>query len=249
MSRQNVRMKEKVKIGILTWIDAFNYGTCLQAYALQRTIDRNIGESQIIDFRSSVRPKAKKMKKDQIIPFLESLLGKCMMSFLMWSHKREVDEKNRKYAQFRKDVVKKTEPYYSEEELSKYCADYDAYVCGSDQMWNVSARFEPNYFMAFVPCNKKIIAYAPSFGTRFINKAYEKQVSKLLMRFNSISVREKDGQKIVKELTGLEVPVVLDPTLLLTRNEWDSVSNEYTLNDEYMLVYLLSYNKEYPNPH
>jgi hypothetical protein len=99
---------------------------------------------------------------------------------------------------------------------------YKAFICGSDQIWDASAMYvNPVYYLQFCPKEKKI-AYAPSFGKDTIPKYNQNVIKKMLQKFDDISVREYQGSKIIKELINKDVPVVLDPTLLLNKESWES---------------------------
>ena len=119
---------------------------------------------------------------------------------------------------------------------------YDLILSGSDQIWNPKifpdGRFDPVFFGAF--SQRRRIAYAPSFGIPHIPEGMEEELRGYLKQFSHISVRERQGQRIVKDLTGQEVPVVLDPTLLLTRDQWSAMAAPPGLSGGYILCYCIS---------
>jgi ferredoxin len=116
------------------------------------------------------------------------------------------------------------------------------YLSGSDQIWNPKIfpdkRFDPVFFSAFTPGRK--IAYAPSFGVPYIPEELKGELRGYLDTFSHLSVRELRGREIVREVLGREVPEVLDPTLLLTREQWGALAAPSGGRDGYILVYCIS---------
>ena len=116
------------------------------------------------------------------------------------------------------------------------------YLTGSDQVWNSYFwDFSKIYLLDFVKDNEKKIAYAASFGMDSIKEEYKEDFRKNLSEFKSILLREEKGQKIIKELINKDVPVVLDPTLLLERNEWNKFGKkpENLKDGKYIFTYFL----------
>lgn len=149
---------------------------------------------------------------------------------------------NRKYIKFSKFFIESGE---IDRKISNY---YDAFMCGSDQIWNPNYYVEKNsYFLSFVEGKKKI-ALSASFGLETIDEPMERErIGKQLKTLNSISVREKSAQRIVKELSGRDSVHVIDPTLSLTQEEWMKIEKKpkHIEPKEYVLCYLLGhYEKE-----
>ena len=111
--------------------------------------------------------------------------------------------------------------YESWDALSSGCHDYRAVVVGSDQLWLPSNIAGDYYTLSFVPDDVKKIAYATSFGVSRIAKGQVEKAREYLSRIDYLSAREESGQKIIKDHTGRDVPLVCDPALLLTAKEWD----------------------------
>jgi hypothetical protein len=130
--------------------------------------------------------------------------------------------------------------------LFDHALNYDIFICGSDQIWNPNiTSLDPAYFLSFVPTDKKKIAYAASFGISDMPRGYQKILKKLLEGIEYISVREKEGKQIIKSLTGRDVDVVLDTTLLLNEEEWGVISEPCPSREEkrYVLCYYVQNNK------
>ena len=126
--------------------------------------------------------------------------------------------------------------------LYKDCPQYDVYMVGSDQVWNphTSSSIEP-YFLTFAPQEKKKIAYASSFGVSEIPESLNERFQKLLNGLNRISVREQSGVTLVEKLTDKKAYLVLDPTLLLDKTDWNKVMKQYpNMPQKYILIYQLS---------
>lgn len=129
--------------------------------------------------------------------------------------------------------------YRSVDELYRNCKGYDVYIVGSDQVWNpgTGMNIEP-YFLTFAPEGKRKISYASSFGVTSIAPAYKAKFRELLNNLDQISVRESAGVNIVKEVANKHAELVLDPTLLLNKAEWNTCGSGINLNEgKYVLVY------------
>lgn len=240
-----------MNICIVTWYKSLNYGTCLQAYGLYHFLEKCGYNCLILDnckYFSIYNP------KDWNI-ILEKLIKKWKLKAIYKTEKNKGDLLQKKYNyEFNKrdklinDFVNgvyilanlKTKSDYKN--LVKKC---DVFITGSDQIWNPS-HFSREYLLNFVPQNKKKIAYSSSFGVKDINGYYYTKIyKKFLSRFNYIGVREKDGVNIVKKLTNKEARVVLDPTMLLEKEEWQEliekavISNIMKENKDYILCYFV----------
>ncbi len=229
-----------MKLGIMTWFHYRNYGTALQVTALSEAL-KNIGvEPYVIDY----------------IPcsFFRSLPDYSLTGIFRKLQKKKSsngqfylnEEKEQFFETFIEKHVKftgKCENLSDLENLNRY---YDGFVCGSDQIWSPLV-FNPHFFLDFVKDGNKKIAYAPSFGTESIDDIYVKNKTKeLLVDFNHLSVREETGKKIIEDLTAKKADVVSDPTLLLTKHQWETLL-DLKINSEkpYMFVYMLGQNEEH----
>lgn len=228
-----------MKIGISTIIDFDNYGNRLQNYACQQviksfglqveTLPRVIYHSNKNKLKSLVLKGLKKIKnnlnppKEDIKTLNQLLREKYFMEF------------TDKYINSSSHYVK---DYYQLKKLSK---KYDFVITGSDQVWNYN--FRPNLnidFLKFISPNKRI-SYAASFGVSQIPEKYKKKYREYLNEMKCLSVREYAGQKIIKDLTGRDVEVLIDPTMMLNKDEWLQVASkpECTPKKKYLLTYVL----------
>lgn len=227
-----------MKVGIITYHAAHNYGSNLQAYALQKIVS-NIGfDCEIINFRTL-------RQKDQYTPFTKRKGMKYLIKNAYFA--LNYGWRKQKYVLFEKFIsqylVKSKEEYSTLAELEQYPFNYDYYISGSDQIWNtVPNDFDMAYYLPFVKTGKRI-AYAPSFG-QIGNISHIEEIKTCLLKYDAISVREENGVRIVKELTGIEPPVVLDPTLLLPKEEWEKLIGSSLIQHRYIFFYTLFATKE-----
>ncbi len=225
-----------MKIGILTMHRVKNYGSALQAYALQQILFMLGKENEIIDY---VYPNERHIK----IPFLRKIifLLKCRMYWLIrGKEKHEID----KYDIFIDKYLKISKKQFRSPISLKYCCSkYDIYMTGSDQVWNNRwLNGDNSFFFPFINGKKKIkVSYAASFGSIITS---DKNISKWINQiidYKNISVREKNGETLIKKYIDRDAEVVLDPTLLLSKNEWLKNFGNNNYKENYILVYILSY--------
>lgn len=233
------------KVGILTSAQSFgdNYGAVLQAYALQ-TVLKSMGyEPNIIKYKVDgeyVEQKAPiwKRLKTTIFNKDRSIYAKIMLVV----NKLTGKSVNGVFSGFVKNYLSfYNESFIGFDELKKNPPDHSYFITGSDQVWNPvihGDKNDPGYFLDFVPQGSKRIAYAPSMGVDKIPEECEESLGGFLEKFDSLSIREKSGADIIKKCCGIDVPVMLDPTLLLSEKEWDEIAKkqEY-LPDKYIFCY------------
>lgn len=232
--------------GLMTcYVD--NYGACLQAYALQSAIEKAGNSCRIIQYTPYVdlrrltnfveKPESLELRITRAIRHPIQLVKR--KRFSKKSHLRDS-----RFSAFRNCYLKFDEHLYSSwDELKTNVPQYDNFVCGSDQIWNPVIHGNHNvgpYFLDFVPEGKKRIAYAPSIGIQVVPDECKSQMSEFLCTFDTLSVREKRGAELIKEITGLDAPVVLDPTLLFDGNWWSQVCSPVEIKKPYILCYLFN---------
>lgn len=241
-------MGERIKIGIVTIVKVNNYGAELQAFALQNKIN-NLGFSaEIIDFlyykhdkfifTHMAKPFVKLGFKRQVKEIVNPIFYK--IKSLPFIKSKRV--RNEKFSQFHKKNTRFSYvTYHSIDELYKGEFGYDIFMVGSDQVWNpyTNVSLKP-YFLTFVKDGHKKISYASSFGVSSIPAEAQVNYRECLNNLDQISVREADGVKLVKELTGRDATHVLDPTLLLDRVEWEKVAIKPNKSKPYLLLYVLT---------
>lgn len=234
-----------MRIGILTRRAGYNHGSSLQAYAMARFIS-NLGFlCNIIDyneyaphFRWKIRPAIENLMW-AILRRMPSIAKRVCNSRYQHLCIRNIQQK--KFRTFEQQFMPLTkERCSSSGALCRISKQFEAIVCGSDQIWN-PAFFDPAFFLEFVPPNSKIlkIAYAPSIG--ITNKALiPKREIDLLKRFDAISCREKEGAQLLRHIADKPVSMVLDPTLMVSVDDWKSLCSPIATNEKgYILVYFL----------
>lgn len=242
----------KGKVGIVSCYFKHNYGSMLQAYATQKVLDdMNIDNETInIDKNIDFKNGKKKYYLGQIFnfPFIKSKFGMVKLKLYKKINKelgRNISIRDKKYKSFIKEF-KLTRPYETYEELNNKSKEYSSVIVGSDQLWlpvNVIADY---YTLNWVDDNTNKIAYATSFGVSIIPNKYKDKYKEFLNKINYISVREQVGKSIVKEITNKNIPVVCDPTLLISKDEWNELaSKRRVVKDKYILCYFLGKNIEH----
>ncbi|MFC6860085.1 polysaccharide pyruvyl transferase family protein [Zunongwangia atlantica] len=243
------------KIGIVTISRTNNYGAELQAYALQRKL-RDLGyDAELIDYLYYKHKNHKPTNLSQ--PVLKLDTKSKLKNFLMYRVVSPLIEgssvfsaaiKNRKKNFYRFHANGNTsyskDQYRSYEELYKARLEYDIYMVGSDQVWNpgTGTSLSP-YFLDFAPKDKLKVTYASSFGVSQIPESLHAKYRDFFNNLDVIGVREKQGVALVEQLSGKRAQQVLDPTLLLSKDDWSRVINEDNSDSfpkgDYVLIYKL----------
>lgn len=236
-------MTTNIKVDILTFHASHNFGSVMQAYALQRYILSKGYDCKIVNYR----PKSQK-DKYSVFPLHNGLIP-LVRFFLQISHLPEKIRYYRKYETFISSHLLLTKEVNKKSELN-YLEQYDILISGSDQIWAYSIPefltskedIRSVYYWAFADGYK--ISYASSTGSA---SPKDLMLYKEFMKdFSSISTRENSGKRIVEELTGKNVEVVLDPTYLLSTNDWRKFSDSIprVCKDDYILIYTLQGRKK-----
>jgi len=217
-----------MRIGILTIHAAFNYGAMLQAYALQTVLNKLGHDVHIIDYYPKNVERENFMREFSSNP-------KQIVKYIYARINPNVQKKIKRFNEFR-NQMKTTIRYMDKTELYRNPPEFDVYMVGSDQVWNLERGFDSFWFLNFIK-DKRKISYASSFGTSTISDEYDELLKKYLTGFHAISTRELDGVNIIKSATGLEATQVLDPTFLLNADEWISISSSTIIKGDYILCY------------
>jgi hypothetical protein len=230
-------MKCEKTIGLVTFHESDNYGTCLQAFALQRSIEKLGYKVEILQYQ---RKHLQQPSKVSLVARIKALLA-AFPGLLIFSYplvkKRSIRKKN-SFRKFRNEnLIYSSTKYDSFEELKYANSDYDAFVCGSDMIWSAERAGDLDvYFLRFADKTKRI-AYAPSFGG-VIEPASEDYYRELLLEMRYLSCREPSGCNLIKELTGRSAEYVLDPTMLVDKEQWSSFfPPDINANKPYILCY------------
>lgn len=219
-----------MKVGILTFHRAVNYGAIFQAFALQKFMSRYC-ECEIVDYRCRHIEAVY-----QPIGINRSNLIRSTVSTILKYRTRKL--KMNTFNNFLHENVKLSSKSYSKSELANAANCYDAFITGSDQVWNDScAGFDKSFFLDFISDKGKKHSYAASFGFGEIPKQLKDEYRRLLTDYSNISTREESGAKIIKDLLKRDVLVHIDPTFLLTKTEWSKYAKPVDRNKKYILLY------------
>lgn len=224
------------KVGLLTMHRVVNFGSVLQAYATQVAIEKLGYDCTIIDYKypNDFHEKPKGVSY-RVYDFAKSIL----QGFPRQKQIRGINnfiDKNLKLSEV---------SYCDRESLKKNAPKFDKYVVGSDQTWNTTyTKGDDIFLLNFVDSSEKI-AYASCAAHTSVESCFESLFKDNLNKFKSISVRDSNTKSFVKNILGLDVPIVLDPTLLLDQSDWNVVAQQSNLHElikgKYILVYILSY--------
>lgn len=236
---------DKKKIAILTWYRDINYGTALQACALYHIVEALGYDPAIIQYRP--RRGFTERPENEAAYWIKKAITK-LSNYLSKSYVPE--ERQQLFRDFLDEKVRETGSVNSGPELKGLNDQFDAFVCGSDQIWSLNG-FDENYFLPFVEDPRKKIAYAPSLGRLdFRSAEQKKQVASLVSSFEHLSVREHQSAGLLESVTGKCPKVVLDPTLLMRSSQWDAwleKQQERLPRGQYILCYFLGEPRRYEN--
>ncbi len=233
-----------MKVGTLTFHSSYNFGSNLQAYALQKFINK-LGlkyndkiEYSIINLRKEEQNKINNYK-------LNDNFLKKMFKTIFFGNKLKKRQVN--FESFIDNYLDVTKEYKNINEIINDNIKYDCCITGSDQIWNLNTYdFDWSYFLDGINCTRKI-SYAVSSGPvkREITKENSEKIKKLLKEYDYISVREEGTKEFVKQFTDKEIYINMDPTILLSKEEWNEIiESKKIIEEPYILYYSLRPNKK-----
>lgn len=232
------------KIGIATVYTGFNYGSALQAFATKKLLENMGYSAELLKLGGSIIPgRDVRIKKTAVVLIRSALHSGGLKSLKNYgdSIKKPLSSESRALFNHFTDFYLQPETVsYKKLKKDAKSDKYEAFICGSDQVWNSAVFYvDPFYYLRFAPENKRI-AFAPSFGRDFVPEYNKKKIKKYLSGIQHKSVREVSGETIIKDLTGASSEVLVDPTLALDANEWSTYLKLNDICDEkYLLAYFL----------
>ena len=228
-----------MKITINTIVDYNNYGNRLQNYALQEIL-QNLGH-EVETLKNYTKKEApfyiklvNSIKEGDLKEKIKNKFTKDTVDYSLDS------QRVANFKKFTNDYIKETEKSVDQTSSDfSFLQDTECFVIGSDQVWNYNfTRFSDIDFALFSEASK--ISYAASFGVSDIPKSLENKYSEGLGQIDFISVRERAGKKIVEKISDKTATVVLDPTMLLSKEQWKYLVNDSTQYEEpFILTYFL----------
>ncbi len=219
-----------MKVGIITFQETNNYGAVLQNYALQQAIIQKGHTVETIDYKSDYigRPyRLIHLKNKGIFSYLFGLIG-----YLIYMPRTKKCQRFRRNVHYSRSV--------NSSNISELEQEYDAFITGSDQVWNYKLTgMDTVYMLDFVKDKSKCNSYAASIGLSEIDDAKKEQYISLLNNFHYITVREKNASVLLGSILRKNITVVSDPCLLLSKEKWASVAAATHAAFKYVFVYQL----------
>ncbi|MGZ0749370.1 polysaccharide pyruvyl transferase family protein [Kluyvera sichuanensis] len=234
-----MKNKELKRVGVVTMHSVINYGSFLQAYATQHIIEKLGYKCDIIDYdfpnewhfkRGIKGPRGIRKIISNIIHKLGFRTG--------YRKKNKINKAIKKYLNL-------TEKYKNPSVIKKKPPLYDIYITGSDQTWNPKhTKGDDVFLLSFAPTNAKKMSFSASLAGNEMSNEYRDIFKKYLAEYDFISIRDSGGNKVMKELVGKEVAVTLDPTLMMSRDDWSLFlknKNRVFSGDGYIIFYLITH--------
>lgn len=238
---------KKIGLAVVTYKD--NFGSALQTFATQYIVSSmgfNVECITTSGIQNIINSKKKRYYAMRIFNKDEFAYIRAVASSIFRrkiknaSYANNVGIRHEKYINFNNRYLRFS-PYTSNfAELTQLSKKYDAVIVGSDQLWRPSNIAGCFFTLEFLPKDIRKIAYSTSFGVANLHKSIQKHAKEFLKSFDYISVRENSGKTIVKKLLNKDIPVVCDPTMLLTIHDWDQyVDHEPFIKGDYILCYIM----------
>lgn len=228
-----------MRIGIVTITDLTNYGNRLQNYAMYHLLKNKFNCESF----SLAATKEKAYCNGNYVAWIKERIAGLSCMFPILAEKRFGSNITRweNFRKWNKLIPSKT--YYECEIIPEEIEnEFDYFVAGSDQIWNYNFSSEhfDDYFLKFTKKSKRL-AVSASFGVDEVPHEWKQLYKSSLQDFSRISVREEAGQTIIQDLLGINVPVLIDPTMMLSKAEWLSVSRKPRVDctKPYVLKYYL----------
>lgn len=230
------------KVGIITFHASHNCGSMMQAYALQKMLKKMNVDNEIIDFQSFGQ------KDMYAVVHTKKEWKNFVKNMLTLPYRKKIKLQWESYEQYKNKIFDLSGKKYSTtSELIETNDLYSTFISGADQIWNITIRdYDDAYFLNFVKDDRKKNSYAPSFGAKRIEEHADNKQKYInfLNSYNNLSIRENNGKKWIKELTGRDAKLVLDPTLLLQEDDYLEAIEDIAVDKNYIFYYSPKYNKK-----
>ncbi len=241
----------KKTVGVITLHNSPNYGSCLQTYATQNVLDSLGANTCVIDYyRHDAIPEneTERALNGQLAQKLSIFRFPGVKALARIPVSKMVERRAAPLNEFRRSALNLTpRKYYSVEELEMEPPACDVYCTGSDQVWNSkwNGGFERAFYLSFAPEGARRIAYASSVGKSSLEDWEVPLMREALSSYNAISVREAEAADLLDSIGIHGAVPVIDPTLMLKPTEWEAVSDGWTPERPYILLYQLNRNPEF----
>ncbi len=245
-----------MKIGIMTfYYNSLNCGGNLQAYALAKFLHRNGYEAEQISYDYLSTPNDLNIHQPEICTKIEKkqlqISSVGIQKILRFLKKKAytkkfnmvVCERKKAFKHFNEDLIPHGNIVYNNQNIKNSNDFYDVFITGSDQVWNLKYT-KSAYFLDFVKKGKTKISYAASMALDELSENQQMFVGDKIKDYCAISVREQKSVDLLSAILDSDIHLVVDPTLLLSADEWDEVCSERVYSGEYVFAYFLGTNKE-----
>ena len=234
-------MKNK-SVAILThYHNSVNYGGVLQAYALCRAVESLGYHAQQVKISYYGRGCRNLLVEGTLKHTLKKILRPVLKPLRDALRKKRGDMRKglqKAFWRFREELIPHSEREYGIGDIADAVKEYDAFIVGSDQVWNPIWYYEP-FFLTFAPSSVPKIAYAASIAQNSLPEKVRTLYRENLKDFLAVSVREADAVSLLADISPVEVAHVLDPTLLLSAEEWEAVAAPRQIEKPYVFCYFL----------
>ena len=230
------------RVGIITFLHNDNYGSTLQAYALQRVISEMGYDCEHLDYAPDRTEKIRNLLRSGNSP---KLIAEGLRKRSVKAGQQGARDKSVAIPDFYARRMRLSRKCRNLKELAAAASGYDVLVCGSDQIWN-PVWLNPAYFGIFVPKSVRRISYAPSLGIRTLPAVGKiRRIRRWIQDFSAVSVREEEGAELLEKMTGIHPDVLPDPVCLLSREEWEAIAAPPPAGEPYVLCYFIGENEHY----
>jgi len=234
-----------MKIKTITCHNVYNHGAILQEFALLKYLEMEGHEAETINYQPAYLADNYKLFTVPSQKWKSNFIKKAIYIILKMPGRLKDLKRYKLFDEFSQHYIQETKKIYkTNDEIIDDLPLADAYICGSDQVWNSLFQNgkDPSFYLDFAPSNKLKISYAASFAIDKLDEKIKPFVKAKVKKIDHISVRESSGIKILKDLGINDVTQVLDPVFLLDSDYW----NETFVNKiecKYILVYDFDTNK------
>ena len=223
-----------MKIGILTYHACFNYGACLQAYALQTTVKQMGYDCEIIDDQSDILRNI-----SDVFSKKPTNIREIIKNVTRLPYRKQLLQRQKLFENFIQNELSLSRRCRTENDVKLQAEHYDCIICGSDQTWNLdpSVRYQNAVYFLNFPKKQRRVSYATSFG-QWVEKApeHEDEFLPWVAGYDALSMREQSGVDYLRS-KGLECELVVDPTLLLDKRYYDEICVERIIDEPYVLLF------------
>lgn len=235
-----------MNISVITFHRAYSYGAVLQAYATQKLLEKHKCEVALIDFMPEIDIYGLRLETTR----MGSRWNKNAITRQLYSILKRPDyvRYDLVFNQFVNAYLSLSPRSYATiDELRTNPPTADMYCTGSDQVWNkdITQKCKEVFYLTFLPEGAKRISFSSSFGKAALSDGEKSETKQWLSKYAAISVREQSGLDILNNLGILNSVWLLDPTLLLTKQDWMEMIPARSIKQDYVLIFQLIKNKEF----